>query len=138
MSNPNSFEEWLSGVQPPEPITEFTCDIIHPLVDEYVDTLFEDCQKIDPVDMSEALKFILTDAEQQVMSCMAQEIMNINGQRLDESESAARSMIEGPDGDGEELEEAPLLIPREGLQAMIKQALTISYLVIPKVISHFD
>jgi hypothetical protein len=138
MSNLDNFEKHLNSLTPPEPVSEHTCEIVHPVLDEYIDTLMEDCQKIDPVDMNAALAFVLTDAEQQVMSCMAQEVMNIYASRLDESESAARDLMAGPDGDAEEMDETPILMPREALEAMMKQSITIAYLVLPKVVAHFD
>lgn len=93
MTQPNPFDEYLNGIGPNEQDVVPSCQVIHPIVDEYMGLLTEDLMKLDREDFGEALKKRLNPAELQMIECLTREVMFIFDAQISDSEDDALNLI---------------------------------------------
>ena len=168
MTDQNPFDEYMNllSQEKGEPETnKFTCENVHPIINEYVDLITNDLLKIDP-DIDLAIEKKLSDGINQMIECFVGEIVSIFDEQIESSIELAKRISDLDDDDDftdEELEEAvefiekngitildngdyeyqddddrPLMLPMYALKLMLRRAFQFGYLIMPGVASHLE
>lgn len=161
MTVPNKFEKYMSEM-PQDHITkqsEFipSCENVHPHVEDAIEVMFEDCDKISEDDSVLALNTMLGPARLQMINCLTQEFLIMyDALLLDWEDMANQALSAMPDSgltEEEEIalieenhdplaedgpDETPVLVPYHELEAMLKQCLKMAFFVMPEVVQVID
>lgn len=152
MTTRNPFEDYMANMPQEElPIPqEFvpTCETVHPHIDDTLELLMEDCDKVSK-DAVEALNKMLGPARLQMINCLTQEFLILFDEKIMEWEDMANQALTSmPDSrlEDEEIadiesdpydedvpDETPILLPYNQFEDMLSRCLKMAYFIMPQV-----